>query len=134
MARRKLHIRNCWPRLPREFPASPIAGIQSEEGQMTFTFHQAYRAKWQRTKSPPKELYIRMQKQGSLQFCSEKNCWQIHDAYDKQITMRCGEYFEILIGKTYLPCRLELDRGWLIYFIHTRFYLHPKMSYSIRGI
>lgn len=101
---------------------------------MTFQFHDAYLAKRQPKTSSKKEVYIRLQKQGSLQYCNEKNCWQIHDAYDKPIPMRCGEYFEILLGKTYLPCRLELDRDWLIYFVQTRFYLHPKMSYSIRGI
>ena len=131
MPRRKLHILNCWPRLPREFPACPSVEIQSGAGQLAFTFHDAYRAKWQSTTSSRKELYIRMKKQGRLQYCNEKNCWEIHDAYDKPITMRCGEYFEIQLGKTYLPCRLELDRGWLVYFIHTRFYLHPKMNYAL---
>jgi hypothetical protein len=109
-------------------------GIRNEEGQLTFTFYDTYLAKRQPTTSSPKEVYIRMQKQGRLQYCVEKNCWEIHDAYANPIAMRCGEYFEIQLGKTYLPCRLELDRGWLVYFIHTRFYLHPKMSYAIRGI
>jgi hypothetical protein len=134
MSRRKLHIRNCWPRLPHKFPAHPKVEICSENAQLTFTFHDTYRAKRQPTASPPKEAYIRMQKQGRLKYCSEKNSWEIHDAYDRPIPMRCGEYFEIQLGKTYLPCRLELDRGWLVYFIHTRLYLHPKMSYAIRGI
>lgn len=105
-----------------------------EEGQLTFYFYDAYRAKRHQATSFGKEVRIRMQKQGRLLYCGEKNCWEIHDAYDKPISLRCGEYFEIQVGSAYLPCRIELDRSWIVYFVHTRFYLHPKTSYLVRGV
>jgi hypothetical protein len=134
MSQRKLRLIYCWSHLPRKFPPRPRMEIVEEEGQPMLIFPDTYRARRQWAASSRKEAADLMRKQGSFRYNDEKKCWEIHDAYDKPIAMRCGEYFEIQLGKRYLPCRLELDREWFIYLEHNRFYLHPKMHYVIRGI
>ena len=111
-----------------------MLGMIEKEGQLTFIFHDVYRARWRPPTSLKEEVHIRMKTQGRLVYCNETNRWQIHDVYEKPISLHCGEYIEIQVGRSYLHCRIEMDRGWLIYFIHTKFYLHPKTSYLVRGI
>ncbi|WP_430734218.1 DUF5348 domain-containing protein [Fodinisporobacter ferrooxydans] len=36
------------------------------------------------------------------------------------------------VGDDFLPCRIEMDSEWVVYFRNTRFRLHPKVSCWIR--
>ncbi|MBA3967823.1 MAG: DUF5348 domain-containing protein [Nitrospirales bacterium] len=75
-----------------------------------------------------------MKTQGKLLYCNETDRWQIHEAYDKPISLHCGECFEIEVEKTYLSCRIEWDSEWYVIFSSARFRLHPRTNYRVRGI
>lgn len=45
--------------------------------------------------------------------------------------LRCGECFNLYIGKTAYPCRLELDTEWYVILPETQFTLHTRTEYSV---
>ncbi|MFC4769818.1 DUF5348 domain-containing protein [Effusibacillus consociatus] len=65
-------------------------------------------------------------------YCTRTDRWEIHDVYANPVPLHCGESFEMKVGTVFLPCRIELDHDWVIYFFNTRFHLHPEVSYWIR--
>jgi hypothetical protein len=75
-----------------------------------------------------------MLKQGKLLYSSQKDRWEIHGIDDEPFSLHCGECFEIKVGETFLPCRIEIDRDWVLYFANTMFYLHPASGYSVRVV
>jgi len=76
-----------------------------------------------------------MHKEGRLLYSRQKNRWDVHGVYDKPMGLHCGECFEIQVGQSYLPCRIELDKEWFVIFTHsTIFHLHPQASYNVRGV
>lgn len=71
---------------------------------------------------------------GRLLYSWEENRWEVHDVYDRPVSLHCGECFEIQLGTTFLPCRIELDRRWAVYVGHTPVHLHPSTIYHVRGV
>jgi hypothetical protein len=105
------------------------------EGQMSFFFHDVYLAKRQRPTFHRKEGRTKMQREGRLLYCDQRERWNVHGVYDEPTGLHCGDCFEIQVGTSYLPCRIEMDREWFVIFTNsTAFYLHPKASYRVRGI
>lgn len=45
--------------------------------------------------------------------------------------LHCGEWFDLSLGETSIPCRLELDRQWYVVMCGVRFHLHPKETYKV---
>ncbi|MFC4620574.1 DUF5348 domain-containing protein [Camelliibacillus cellulosilyticus] len=45
--------------------------------------------------------------------------------------LHCGETFELAIGKTAIPCRIELDSVWYIVLQGIRFNLRKQDTYRI---
>jgi len=132
---RRLHILNCWPRLPRQFPSDWHAGLRLEKEQICFVFCEVYLARWKRPTFRTKGGHTKMQREGRLLFCSQRNRWNVHGVYDKPIGLHCGECFEIQVGQSYLPCRIELDKEWYVVFSNsTIFHLSPKAIYNVKGI
>lgn len=132
--KRRLHILHCWSRLPRQCSAWQQTGFGIEQGQVTLIFYEVYRARRQHPTFSQEEVYIKMQREGRLLYCKERNRWNVHDVYDKPAGMHCGECFEIQVGQSWLPCRIELDKEWFVIFSNsTIFHLHPKARYNVRG-
>jgi hypothetical protein len=71
-------------------------------------------------------------REGRLLYDTKCDHWEIWDAYPNPTAVSCGESFEIKVGDNFLPCRIEMDSNWVIYFRNTRFHLHPDVSYWIR--
>lgn len=69
---------------------------------------------------------------GRLLYDAKYDCWEVWDAYPEPALVHCGEAFDLKVGDDFLPCRIEMDRQWIVYFRNTRFVLHPDMSYWIR--
>ena len=46
-------------------------------------------------------------------------------------SLHCGEIFDLVIGVTNIPCRLELDSQWYVIVHEVRFNLRPKDTYRI---
>ncbi len=69
---------------------------------------------------------------GRILYNTQFECWEIWDAYPRPAVVQCGESFEMMVGDDFLPCRIELDSEWVVYFRNTRFHLHPSVSYWIR--
>lgn len=134
MTRRKLHILNCWQHLPRNFPSNPQSSIGLENGQLAFHFFRVYQAKRSHPTFNGKKPRIRTTKQGRMMYCNMKARWETHDVYDKPISLHCGEYFHVEVGRTYLPCRIEFDHEWYVVFNKSIFHLHPNTDYLVRGI
>lgn len=60
----------------------------------------------------------------------EQDRW-IVDTGDYSYGLHCGEVFNLLIGSTSIPCRIEYDHQWYVIMPGTRFNLRNKNSYMI---
>ncbi|MCZ8514741.1 DUF5348 domain-containing protein [Paenibacillus filicis] len=69
---------------------------------------------------------------GRILYDAQTGRWKIWDAYVQPAAVHCGESFEMKVGDDFLPCRIEMDSEWVVYFHNTRFHLHPDVSYWIR--
>lgn len=45
--------------------------------------------------------------------------------------LHCGETFELLLGRTRFPCRLEMADSWYVVIADTTLALRPKETYTI---
>jgi len=70
--------------------------------------------------------------EGRILYDLQTQRWEIWDAYANPMAIHCGESFEMKVGENFLPCRIEMDSEWVVYFQNTRFHLHPNVSYWIR--
>jgi hypothetical protein len=94
-----------------------------------------YLAKRRRSTFHRKEALTKMQREGRLLYGRQWDRWYVHDVYDQPVGLHCGECFEIQVGTSYLPCRIEMEADWyLIIANSTVFHLHPKSSYRVRGV
>jgi len=71
-------------------------------------------------------------KEGRILYDVRHNRWEMWDVYANPVSLHCGEAFEMKVGEQFMPCRIELDHEWVIYFRNTRFHLHPDVSYWVR--
>jgi hypothetical protein len=73
-----------------------------------------------------------MFKQESIHYDAEQNQWFVKQG-NRSYRLHCGEYFKLLLGKTALDCRLELDAGgWYVILTETKFILHPRAVYTVK--
>ncbi|QNB44885.1 hypothetical protein BR63_00190 [Thermanaerosceptrum fracticalcis] len=60
----------------------------------------------------------------------EQDRW-IVDTGDYSYGLRCGEVFDLLIGSTSIPCRIEYDHQWYVIMPGARFNLRIRNSYKV---
>lgn len=60
----------------------------------------------------------------------EQNRWMV-DTGDYCHALHCGEGFDLLIGSTSIPCRIEYDYQWYVIMPDVRFNLRNGNSYKV---
>jgi hypothetical protein len=85
-----------------------------------------------RHKSMGCEPMKRALRHGRILYDALSERWEVWDVYSQPTAVHCGESFEMKICDDFLPCRIERDSEWVVYFRNTRFHLHPKVSYWIQ--
>lgn len=72
-----------------------------------------------------------MSKLEPMSYDVEQNQWYVKQG-NRSYSLHCGEPFELYIGETAFPCRLELDTRWYVILPETKFILHPRTVYYIK--
>ncbi|MFC5532638.1 DUF5348 domain-containing protein [Cohnella yongneupensis] len=65
-----------------------------------------------------------------MSYDKEGDRWAV-DMGNGHYALRCGNFLEIRIGDSGVPCRLELDRDWYVVMQEARFYLRKKDTYQV---
>ncbi|SED10857.1 DUF5348 domain-containing protein [Paenibacillus sp. GP183] len=72
-----------------------------------------------------------MRKLESIYYDIEQEKWCMRQGV-RSYGLHCGECFDLYIGKTAYPCRLELDTDWYVILPETKFTLHLRTVYQVR--
>lgn len=131
--KRRVVVRTMIPAFRRARRYEQLGLVLRSEGQLILSLQGFYKA---RTYSARKEV-IEMKRTCHIQFCSETERWLVHGVYARPASLHCGACFEMLIERSYFPCRIEWDGNWLVIFDQSnignlRFHLHPKCIYPAR--
>lgn len=67
-----------------------------------------------------------------MKYDPELECWFVV-LEGRDYGLHCGEWFDLSLGETSIPCRLELDRKWYVLMGSgkLRFYLQTKEIYKV---
>lgn len=66
-----------------------------------------------------------------LKYEKNDDRWLAISNKDNEFPMRCGDMFQIKLGKILLSCRLEMDSNWYVISNGTKIKLHPKEYYEV---
>lgn len=66
-----------------------------------------------------------------MSFDDQHDCWTI-ELNDRRYPLHCGECFELILGTSKVPCRLELDEEWYLIMEEIRLNLRERDTYRIR--
>lgn len=69
---------------------------------------------------------------GRMLYHAGRDRWEICDLFTRPVAVHCGETLTMKVGDHFLPCRIEMDTEWVVYFFGAKFHLHPEASYWIR--
>ncbi|MDC3413802.1 DUF5348 domain-containing protein [Aquibacillus sp. 3ASR75-11] len=61
---------------------------------------------------------------------NNRECWMM-ERNGRTFNLHCGECFELIIGNSKMPCRLELDNQWYVIIHESRFNLRVREVYKI---
>ena len=57
--------------------------------------------------------------------------WMV-ELRERAYPLHCGESFDLYIGKTPIPCQLELSDKWYVMMNDVSFYLRRNSQYKIK--
>lgn len=72
-----------------------------------------------------------MRRKSTIRYNADRDVWCIsHDAHP--YALHCGECFDLAVGSSWIPCRLELDTNWYVILAGTKLTLHNRTAYTVR--
>lgn len=67
----------------------------------------------------------------TVRFDTTADRWYTEDESGHRCSLHCGETFLILVDKTFIMARLEVDSEWYVIIRDTKFWLHRNATYTI---
>ncbi|AEF93203.1 hypothetical protein Desca_0653 [Desulfotomaculum nigrificans CO-1-SRB] len=65
-----------------------------------------------------------------MRYDSQQDRWVVVLG-NREYGLHCGEYFQLLVGKTNIACRLELDSEWYVIMQDVRLNLKIQETYRV---